>query len=125
MSARIEEAQQQRRAGSSASATSGQSAPVVTVAASPSIEANYGRLRAPFSLRCGALLLDYTIVVSILAFATILSRVVGNGARWTSATILTLGYIAAPTVAILNFVVLAALGGRTLGKWITGLHIER
>lgn len=89
------------------------------------MEANFGRLRAPFSLRCGALLLDYTIVVLILASATIFARMMNGGARWAGVTVLTIGYLIAAAVAIINFVVLAALGGRTLGKWVTGLHIER
>lgn len=86
-------------------------------------EASFKKLRAPFSLRCGALLVDYTIVVAILAFATLLARV--SDSKWTGATALTLGYLVAAGVAVINFVVLAAFGGRTLGKWVTGLRIER
>lgn len=86
---------------------------------------NYERLRAPFSLRCGALLIDYIIVVSVLALATMLARVFGDDPRRGSAFILTVGYIATAAVAFLNFVVIANLGGRTLGKWIAGLRIER
>ena len=85
---------------------------------------NFERLRAPFSLRCGALLIDYIIVVGVLALATLLARVFGD-ARRGSAFILTAGYVAAAAVAFLNFVVIANLAGRTLGKWVAGLRIER
>ncbi len=82
-------------------------------------------VRAPFSLRCGALLVDYTAVVSVLAFSTILARLLDDGGRWTGKTVLTLGYMSALALAVLNFVVLASLAGRTFGKWVTGLRIER
>lgn len=80
-------------------------------------------LHAPFSLRCGAMLLDYTLVVAILAFATLLARVFDRGTA--SETVLVAGYVAALGAVVLNFIVLAGLSGRTLGKWATGLRIER
>ncbi|HEV2707535.1 MAG TPA: RDD family protein [Pyrinomonadaceae bacterium] len=83
------------------------------------------RLRAPFSLRCGALLVDYTILAAILAFSTLLARAFGGDARWAGASVLTLGYLLALVAGILNFVVLASWTGRTLGKWVTNLRIER
>ena len=89
------------------------------------VEARSEKIRAPFSLRCGAMLIDYTVLVTILAFATLLAQVFGGGARRAGATAVTLGYLAAAVAAILNFIVLAGFGGRTLGKWVTGLRIER
>ncbi|HVF56666.1 MAG TPA: RDD family protein [Pyrinomonadaceae bacterium] len=86
---------------------------------------NFERIRAPFSLRCGALLIDYIILVGILASATLLARVFGDGGRASTTTTLTVAYITVGVVAVLNFVILAGLTGRTLGKWITGLRIER
>jgi len=83
------------------------------------------RAGAPFALRCGALLVDYTLTAAILAFATLLARLLGGGARLGGATALTLGYLAALSLIVLNFVVLAGFTGRTLGKWVTGLRIER
>ncbi len=83
------------------------------------------KLRAPFSLRCGALLVDYTILVAILAFSTLLARMLGGDTRWSGTTVLTLGYISTIAVCVLNFVVLASWTGRTLGKWVTNLRIVR
>ena len=91
---------------------------------SPRVELSAERLRAPFSLRCGALLIDYILVVGVLAFATMLARVFGD-ARRGSAFVLTAGYIAVGVVAFLNFVVVAGLSGRTLGKWLAGLRVVR
>lgn len=86
--------------------------------------ANFERLRAPFSLRCGAVLIDYIVLVGILAGATLLARITGDGG-WATTTLLLVAYVTVAAAALLNFVVLAAINGRTLGKWITGLHIER
>jgi len=80
---------------------------------------------APFSLRCGALLVDYTLLIGIIAFATLVARLFGGGTRSAGATALALGYLTAILVALLNFIVLPAVGGQTLGKWATGLRIER
>ncbi|PYS84267.1 MAG: hypothetical protein DMF67_05775 [Acidobacteria bacterium] len=91
---------------------------------SPRAELNSERLRAPFSLRCGALLIDYILMVGVLAFATMLARVFGDTRRG-SAVVLTAGYVAVGVVALLNFVVVAGLSGRTLGKWVAGLRVVR
>ena len=86
---------------------------------------NFERLRAPFSLRCGALLIDYIVVVGVLALATLLARVLGGDVRRGGSFILFVGYLTTAGVAFVNFVLLANLSGRTLGKWIAGLRIER
>lgn len=88
-------------------------------------EARRRRVRAPFSLRCGALLVDYTLAVSIIAFTTLLARTVGGSVRWTGEAMLTVGYLASLVVLLLNFLVLPVFTGATVGKWATGLRIER
>lgn len=88
-------------------------------------EARVERLRAPFSLRCGALLIDYTLLAAVMAFATLLARMFGGGARWGGEGLPMFGWTAVAALAVLNFVVLAGLSGRTVGKWVTGLRIER
>ncbi len=87
-------------------------------------DVNFERLRAPFSLRCGAVLIDYLLLVSIIAFATLLERVFGDGRRG-GATMLFASYVVTAAVAFLNLVVLPAWTGRSLGKWATSLRIER
>lgn len=86
---------------------------------------NVVRLRAPFSLRCGAILTDYIVIAAILAFSTLISRLLGGGARAAGSSSETLGIFLAVVVAILNLGVLPGLTGLTIGKWATGLHIER
>ena len=83
------------------------------------------RVRAPFSLRCGALLVDYTLAVAIIAFATLLARTFGGSSRVTGEATLGFGYIVSLGVIVLNFLVLPVFTGATVGKWATGLRIER
>jgi len=82
------------------------------------------RYRAPFSLRCGALLIDYILLVGIIAFSTLLARVGSHGPA-TSSNAQTIGIVIAIIVGVINFLGLPALRGQTLGKWATGLSIRR
>jgi uncharacterized RDD family membrane protein YckC len=82
-------------------------------------------LKAPFSLRCGALLIDYVLLVTILAIGTIVARMLGGGARAAGGSAETIGIMIAVLTAALDLAVLPGLTGRTVGKWATGLKIER
>src|ERR1044072_6612613 len=86
---------------------------------------NFERLRAPFSLRCGALLIDYIIVVGVLALATLLARVFGGDVKRGGKFILFVGYLTTAAVAFVNCALLATLGRPTMGKWTARLRIER
>lgn len=83
------------------------------------------RFRAPFSLRCGAFLIDYIVLVSIVAFGTLIARVLGGGARFAGDTAETVGLLVALAISVLNFVLLPLWRGQTIGKWATGLRIEQ
>lgn len=83
------------------------------------------RYRAPFALRCGALLIDYILLVLILTFSTIVARLMGGGARMAGGSAEKIGIVLALIAAVLDLGVLAGLTGRSVGKWITGLQIER
>ena len=82
------------------------------------------RFRAPFSLRCGALLIDYILIVGIIAFSTLLARLGGHGPVMTGNAQI-IGIVIAIIVGVVNFVGLSVLRGQTLGKWATGLYIRR
>ncbi len=86
---------------------------------------HYERLRAPFSLRCGAFLIDYIFLVFILAFSTLVARMMGGGSRSAGSSSETAGILVTVGAAILNLGLLAGLTGRTIGKWATGMRIER
>ena len=86
---------------------------------------HFERFRAPFFLRCGALLIDYVLIICIVTIGTLIARTLGGGARTAGGTAETLGIITALALAILNFVFLAAARGQTVGKWATGIRIVR
>ena len=82
------------------------------------------RFRAPFALRCGALLIDYILLALIMVFSTMIARLMGGGARMPGGTAEKVGIVITLIVAVLDLVVLAGLTGRTVGKWTTGLRLE-
>jgi uncharacterized RDD family membrane protein YckC len=83
------------------------------------------RYRAPFALRCGAILIDYIMLALIMTFSTMVARMMGGGARLAGGTAETVGILFTLVAAVLDLGVLAGLTGKTLGKWTTGLRIER
>jgi uncharacterized RDD family membrane protein YckC len=83
------------------------------------------RLRAPFPLRCGALLIDYIALVSLVVLGTLVARMLGGGARVAGSSAETAGIVLAIFVAIVNLLILPGFTGFTVGKWATGLRIER
>jgi uncharacterized RDD family membrane protein YckC len=70
-------------------------------------------------------LIDYILVASVLAFSTLVSRMLGGGARTAGASSETIGVLIALLVAVLDLGILPGLTGITLGKWATGLRIEQ
>ena len=90
---------------------------------SPAASKKFARFRAPFALRCGAILIDYIILVAILAFSTLVSRLLGGGARTAGNSSETIGIVLTILVAALNLGVLPGLTGFTVGKWAAGLRI--
>jgi uncharacterized RDD family membrane protein YckC len=82
------------------------------------------RYRAPFALRCGALLIDYVLLALILTLSTMVARLMGGGARLAGGTAERIGVFITLVVAVLDLGVLAGLTGKTVGKWTTGLRIE-
>ena len=83
------------------------------------------RYRAPFALRCGALLIDYILLVLILVFSTMIARLMGGGARMAGGTAEKIGIGLTVIVGILDLGVMAGLTGKSIGKLVTGLRIER
>jgi uncharacterized RDD family membrane protein YckC len=82
-------------------------------------------VKAPFPLRCGALLIDYIALISIVVAGTLVARMLGGGARAAGTSAETAGILLAFITALLNLAILPGLTGLTLGKWATGLRIER
>lgn len=82
------------------------------------------KLKAPFLLRCGALLIDYIVLVSIPVVTLLLSRYMGNdGAKLLGSSINNAGWLIALLLGLTNFIILPMVSGQTIGKLLTGLRI--
>ena len=53
-------------------------------------------------MRCGAILIDYIILVAIVAFSTLIARMLGGGARAAGNSAETVGIVIAIVVAVLE-----------------------
>lgn len=83
-------------------------------------------VKAPFLLRCGALMIDYIVVVLIPVISLLLSRIMGyDGAGLLNSELTGVGRIAALLLGLANFILLPILAGQTIGKILTGLRIVR
>jgi uncharacterized RDD family membrane protein YckC len=83
-------------------------------------------VRAPFLLRCGALIIDYIIVVAIPVIGLLLSRFAGNdGTKLLNEGLSNAGWLIGILVGVINMVFLPMFTGQTFGKIVTGLRIVR
>jgi uncharacterized RDD family membrane protein YckC len=81
-------------------------------------------VRAPFTLRCAALITDYLLIVFAPVFFLLLARFFGkDGAALLGSELNNTGWMIALLVAIANLVVLPLAAGRSVGKMLTGLRI--
>lgn len=82
------------------------------------------RLRAPFLLRAGALLIDYIILVLIPVASMLLARWMGDdGAKLLNSEINNTGWLITILLGLTNFVILPMFSGQSIGKMFTGLRI--
>ena len=80
------------------------------------------RLKAPFLLRCGALLIDYILLVSVPVVSLLLGRMSGaDPSKFLQSA--NTGWLITILLAITNFIILPMFSGQTIGKILTGLRI--
>jgi len=70
-------------------------------------------------------LIDYIVLMAIVAACTLFARMLGGGARSAGNSTETVGWVLVIVLALLNYIVLSGWRGQTIGKWTTGLRIER
>lgn len=81
-------------------------------------------VKAPFVLRCGALTIDYIIVVAFPVIGLLFSRFSGNdGAKLLNDSVNSAAWLIGLFVGIVNLVFLPMASGQTVGKLATGLRI--
>lgn len=84
------------------------------------------RLRAPFLLRCGALLIDYILLISMPVISILLARFTGeDGAKLLNSEINSTGWLIMTLLAITNFLILPMFTGQSVGKMLTGLRVVK
>ena len=81
-------------------------------------------LRAPFVLRCGAMTIDYIVIIAIPVIGLLLSRFSGNdGAKLLNDGVNSAAWLIGLFVGIVNLVFLPMASGQSLGKMLTGIRI--
>lgn len=84
------------------------------------------RLKAPFLLRCGAILIDYILLICVPVVSLLLGRAFDyDGAKLLNSEISNAGWLVMILFAVTNFVIFPMLSGRSLGKMLTGLKIVK
>ncbi|MBA3334917.1 MAG: RDD family protein [Acidobacteria bacterium] len=82
------------------------------------------RLKAPFLLRCGALLIDYILLISVPVVSLLIGRVSGvDPAKLLNSEIINAGWLIMILLALTNLVILPMFSGKSIGKFLTGLQI--
>ena len=89
-------------------------------------EFNAEELKAPFALRCGALCIDYILLIAIPVVTLLLGVLLGGPSNTQSGGISnSTGWLLATLLCLTNFFLLPAVGGQTIGKMLTGIRIVR
>ena len=84
------------------------------------------RLKAPFLLRCGALLIDYIFLIGIPVISILMGRMSGyDGAKLLNSEFNNVGWLIAVLLALTNFLIFPMFAGQSLGKMLTGLRIVK
>lgn len=87
---------------------------------------NVEEFRAPFVLRCGALMIDYIVVLLIPVASLILGRFLQyDGAKLLNSEINNTGWLITILLCLTNFFIFPLFSGQSIGKMITGLRIVR
>lgn len=81
-------------------------------------------LKAPFSLRCGALIIDYIIFIGIPVASLLIGRMLGDdGRKLLDSQLNNAGWLIAFIILLSNFIIFPMMTGQTIGKMLTGLRI--
>ena len=84
------------------------------------------RLKAPFSLRCGAILIDYIILVMIPVASLLIYRYTGQEpAKILNNEITNIGWLIFVLLILTNFLLFPLLIGQSIGKILTGLRVVK
>ncbi|MGI9034634.1 MAG: RDD family protein [Pyrinomonadaceae bacterium] len=84
------------------------------------------RLKAPFALRCGALIIDYMLLIAAPVIALLIGRMLGeDGRKLLNSPLNNAGWLIALLVALTNFIIFPMVSGQSIGKMLTGLRVVK
>jgi uncharacterized RDD family membrane protein YckC len=90
------------------------------------VDFDAARLRAPFLLRCGAILIDYILLIAMPVISLLLGRYFEyDGAKLLNSEISNTGWLIMILFALTNFVILPLIVGQSVGKMMTGLRVVK
>ncbi len=84
------------------------------------------RLKAPFLLRCGALLIDYILLIAVPVVSLLIGRSFEyDGAKLLNSEVSNAGWLIMILFGITNFVIFPMFSGQSIGKMLTGLRVVK
>jgi len=90
------------------------------------VEFDAERLKAPFLLRCGAILIDYVFFVSVPVISLLIGRFLGDdGTKLLNSSLSNAGWLIAVLIGLTNFIIFPMFSGQSVGKMLTGLRIVK
>lgn len=84
------------------------------------------RLKAPFLLRCGAILIDYILLISVPVISLLVGRSLDyDGTKLLNSEVSNAGWLIMILLALTNFVIFPMFSGKSIGKTLTGIRIVK
>ncbi len=84
------------------------------------------RLKAPFALRCGAILIDYILLVIIPVGSLLLGRFFEyDGTKLLNNELSSAAWLITLLLALTNFIIFPLFSGQSLGKILTGIKVVK
>ncbi|MGI8468902.1 MAG: RDD family protein [Pyrinomonadaceae bacterium] len=84
------------------------------------------QLKAPFSLRCGALIIDYILFIAVPVVGLLIGRLLGDsGGKLLGSQLNNAGWLIAFLIALTNFIIFPMVSGQSIGKMLTGLRVVK
>jgi uncharacterized RDD family membrane protein YckC len=82
------------------------------------------QLKAPFLLRCGALLIDYILLIIVPVATLLIGRSFGfDGSKLLNSPIANSGWLITFLIFVTNLLILPVVNGQSLGKMLTNIKI--
>lgn len=90
------------------------------------VDFDAARLKAPFPLRCGAILIDYILLLIVPVGSLLLGRFLEyDGTKLLNSELSNAGWLITFLLALTNFIIFPLFSGQSIGKILTGLKVVK